>query len=246
MAVVAQHAQVVVRNLRVGAVQVDRVHRAAGHRAVRQRVIQPADLRLRQGIGAAQTRPAIAAVHELVGEAEAQRRVRAQVGDAFDAQLRRLVPAHADRVGVVEAQRVGDADAQWFQPDAQGGDVGVGGHVMQQFVAQRAGVLRVGVDVALAQGLPQDAGAAEFALVHGRHAGVARGQARDLAQDHRLGELLGADPRRLRDRQRGPQARQQHEGEAGMCGGHGAVGRVRCACTNRRTKSSAGRSRRSA
>ena len=31
----------------------------------------------RQGIGAAQTRPAIAAVHELVGEAQAQRRVRA-------------------------------------------------------------------------------------------------------------------------------------------------------------------------
>ena len=214
-AVVAQRAQVVVGDLRVGAVQVDRVDRTAGHRAVRQRVVEAAHLRLRQAVAPAQAGPAIAAVHELVGEAEAQVGMLQQVGNGLDAQPCGFIAAHADRIGVAEAERVGDADPQRLEPRAQGGDVRVRRHALQQFLGERAGVLGVGVDLAFEQGAPEDAGAAQFAPMHRIDAGLARTGQRQFAEDHRLGELLGADAHRRVLRRRGRQACAQQQDQRG-------------------------------
>ena len=71
-----------------------------------------------------------------------------QIRNAADVQPLRLLFAHPDRVGVVESQRIGDADAEFCEPLAQHCDARVGWHVVQQFVGDGAGVFGIGVDVA--------------------------------------------------------------------------------------------------
>ncbi len=48
----------------------------------------------------------------------------------------------------------------------------------------RAGVFRIDVYIAMLQSRPQDAGATQFALVHGSDARLVGADARDLAENH--------------------------------------------------------------
>ena len=69
--VVLEHAQAVVGDFGVGAVEVGDVERVAGEAAIGEVVVEAVG-GLRQPIGLAQTGPAVGALHELVAEAEAQ------------------------------------------------------------------------------------------------------------------------------------------------------------------------------
>ncbi len=79
MAVVLQHLQLVVRNFRIGAVQIGDLDGPALQRAIRQVVIQPGGA-LRQCIGAAHAGPAIGTLHEFIAQADLQVRMPGQIG----------------------------------------------------------------------------------------------------------------------------------------------------------------------
>ena len=101
--VVLEYAQAVVWDFGVGAVQIGGIERVAGEAAIGEVVVEAVG-RLRQGIGLAQAGPAVGALHEFVAEAEAQLRMLAQVADRADTECARFILAHADRVGVIEAE----------------------------------------------------------------------------------------------------------------------------------------------
>src|SRR6185437_6879776 len=174
-------------------------------------------------------------------------------GDIEDVQFCGFLRAHADRVGVVETERIGDADAERLQAGAQYIDACVLWHAVQQLVGERSGVFRIGIDVAMRECAPQDAGAAKRLPVLHVDTVFARGEPRDLAQDHRFGEVLGTDHdlrvvcvdgrRVARLCQRGQRhAREQHADEQrGEPAPHVLPpGRLRWAARNSRTKSFAG------
>ncbi len=109
--------------------------------------------------------PAIAAIHELVGEPDPQIRMLAQVRDARNAPRFSMLRTHPQRIGVVEAELAGHADAMTGQHIGQGGGryVGIG----QDLLDERAGVFGVRIDVATHERLPQKARAAQlFAMLH--------------------------------------------------------------------------------
>src|SRR3546814_8070121 len=87
----------------------------------------------------AQAGPAVGALHEFVAEAQAQVRMRTQVVDAVDAERLRARLVHAQRVAVVEAQRIGHRQAALRQRRAQRVDVSA--RHLQQYLRERAGVL---------------------------------------------------------------------------------------------------------
>ncbi len=66
-------------------------------------MLNAADIVMGQTIRVAETGPAVAAVHELVAEAEAELGMSAQVGDGTNAELDGPAFQHTDRIGVVEA-----------------------------------------------------------------------------------------------------------------------------------------------
>ncbi len=60
--------------------------------------------------------------------------------------------------------------------------------VVQDFLQQRAGVFRIGVDIAAQQCVPQHSRAAQLASVLGIGAGGLRGLPEQFAEYHRFGE----------------------------------------------------------
>jgi len=154
-------------------------------------VIQPFHALWLQVVGAAQGGPAVLAVHKLVRKTERQIRVLRQVADRLDVKAVSLFFAHGEGVGVVEAQRLGHAQAALAERRAQAvaGDVFAG----QQLLQDGAGIFRIGVDLAVAQGVPQEARAAKLIAVPDAKAGFAKQLRHHRAQQHVLGELLGAD-----------------------------------------------------
>ena len=152
--------------------------------------------------------PAVAAIHELVGEAEFQFRVRREVGDRADAQLLRQRLLHAERVRVVEAEKARHADAAFGERRLHVLDP-FDAFAREDFLADRPGVFRVYVDIAAQQRLPQHARPAELALVVGRYARLRRDPRDHFAQDDGLGELLGTNDDLLRERRNADRA--QHD-----------------------------------
>ena len=88
---------VVARDLRVGGIQVDRIHLARGERLVREPVVEAARRGLRQRVGRLQPRPAVVPPEELVGEPQPQVREAGKVGDAPDAVALGVLRAAAPR-----------------------------------------------------------------------------------------------------------------------------------------------------
>jgi len=115
----------------------------------------------------------------------------AQVANRLDAQRIGVGGAHAECIGVVEAERRGRGEAVAGQRIGQGVPLHVG--VAEDFLKQRAGVLGIGVDVAAAEGLPQKPGAAELFAVRHREALGPHQVCAHPAQNDVFGELFGAD-----------------------------------------------------
>ena len=162
--VVLQHGEPLAADLRVGGVEVRHVELPSRKRAVGDVMVEAADAGRGEAVALAHGRPAVAAVEELAGEPQAELRVAGQVGDAPDAQPLRHLPAHAQGVGVLEAERAGERDPSRLQGRAERGLVG--GHRAAQDLARICpGVLRVGVHVAPQQCLPEHAGAPEGLVV---------------------------------------------------------------------------------
>jgi hypothetical protein len=235
---VAQQAQVVAVDLGVGGVDIDHVCRAAGDGAVGERVRHAGDPVRRQIVGATQPLPAVVAIAELVAEGVAQVGMIAQIADGADAEPLRLTRPHRQRVAIRETQRRPDADASAAQRRAQASEAGSDRLPGEDLAAQRAGVLRIHVDVAAPQGAPEHARAAELQTQAHPGAGGADTIRGDVGEDHRLVEGLGADHHARRRRSlRGHAVQQRAEQEQGH-GLHAGGGQsTRCARTKRRTNS---------
>ena len=109
--IVGQGRQPVIGDLGIGRVQIDKVDIAGLEPAIGEVVVEPGDVGLWQPIAVAQAPPAVAAIDELVGKAERQVGMGAQIRDSRDPQRRRALRAHPHRVGVVEPERRRHADA---------------------------------------------------------------------------------------------------------------------------------------
>ena len=108
--IVGEHGQAVLVDLGVGRVDVDRIDLALGDGFVGEAVIEAARRRERQLVRALQSGPAVGAADELLRQPEPQLRMRLQIGQAGDAFGARVVAAHRQRVGVVEAERHRDRE----------------------------------------------------------------------------------------------------------------------------------------
>ena len=175
--IVDQHPQTMLLDLCVGGIEIGggdgtRVERAIGHV-----VIEPHHF-LVEPVAIPQRLPAVLTIEELVRQAEHQLRVGGQLRQGSNPEVRGLLLAHADGVGVVEPERLGHAHALLGQGRLEIGDR----TVAEDLLAQRAGVLGVGVDLTSHERVPHEPGPAELAPMLGRDAAA--------------GEELGGDLRR--------------------------------------------------
>ena len=252
MSVVAQQHEVVGLDVGVGRVGVRHLNRASRDGAIGELVRHAPNVVLRQVVGAAQTLPAVAAVQKLVGEAEDEPGVGAQVRDGLDVELLRERLTHGERVVVAEPEVGSHGDA--FCSEGGGESAPVVGELAtgEDLAGDGARVLGVDVNIAVTERVPQYAGAAELAPLRDAGAGLAGDVGRDVAENHRFGERLRShdDERPSRLLRRGGQSHQNRGGCYKRSAGHdGVSGRAsrcgRCARTNRRTRSLAGCSTRS-
>ena len=191
MPVVLEHAQPVALDLRVGRIDVHHLDAPGADGLVGEAVIEPRRRRLRQAVGALQSRPAVGAADELLRQAELERGMAREVGELGDAQGLRALPAHRERIGVVEAEPHARRETLWRQRGVQLLEVGIARQA-HDLGGDRAGVLGIDVDGAGLQRGKHDAGIAEPGPV------LAAGRARqDLAEDVGLGKALGADVDRV-------------------------------------------------
>ncbi len=193
-AVVFQHGQVQTTDLGVRRVELHAVDLAAADRLIREVVLDAAHLPHPQAVVRGQARPAVLPRQELVREREAELGVRLEVRDAPDPQPLRRLPAHRQRVAVVEAEGVADADALWAQGGAHRFETRPA-RGLKDRLGDRAGVFRVEVHLALLQRLEHDVRAPQVgSVLYGRLSRPGPQHPQRLAQDPRLRERLGADP----------------------------------------------------
>ncbi len=84
--IVLQHAEVVGPDLGVGRVELGGLDLAGGEGAIRQVVVEPPHVALREAVPVPQAGPAVGPLHEFVAEAELEFRMAPQVGERPDAQ----------------------------------------------------------------------------------------------------------------------------------------------------------------
>ena len=179
-----------------------------------------------EAVAALERRP-LRALEELVVAADLEPRgVRGELADALDAELARVRGAHAERVGVLEAERRGDLDrvlaAQELRDLGEHARAVLGKlRAVHQRRVDRARVLDVDVDLVRAQRVEGD-GRAERGERARRQAGRLRDPRGEQLGEHvLLGEGLGADHdlargearRGRREAQRGPRAQPREQPE---------------------------------
>ncbi|MEZ5980081.1 MAG: hypothetical protein R3F34_17975 [Planctomycetota bacterium] len=213
VAVVLEHAHVVLEQFAVGRVRVDEVRLAARECGVREAVLHRAHATELEAVELGESGVAVGAVVEL--DAEGRRDL---VGVGREVRDRVRVPALGDvlaqgeRVAVVEPERLELFDVVLAPQErlhreerAQGvRDLLLAVHHRRP---ARAGVVRVEVDVAREQRAEADRGPAELELAHDLEVGVLLEHLRhQLGQHHGLREVLAGDDdavgRRLRRRDR--------------------------------------------
>ena len=155
-------------------------------------MLDPEHVLLRQAVVTTQSRPAVAAVHELGAEAEDQPGVVAQVGHAFDAEALGQVLAHAEGEVVAEAERRAHDDPALGQQRAQL-RLGPGLLSSEDLVGERARVLGVDVDLSGDQRVEDQARAAEGLPMLGGGPRGRRHGADQLAEHDAFGEVLRSD-----------------------------------------------------
>ncbi len=167
-----------------------------------------------QVVRALQSRPAIGTPDEFLRKPEPQLGMRLEVGQARDIRVTRIVGAHRQRIGIVEAQRNTDRQPHWRQFGVEFGQRG-NAVELEDFLGDRAGVFGVDVDAAGRERVQHDCRIAQaLAVRRTRLAGRLRGLRQDLAQDVRLRETLGAHIQRRR-RERNRSAREHDESDNG-------------------------------
>src|SRR6185436_18154349 len=98
-----------------------------------------------QSVVTLQPRPAVRTLEKARVEGRAQPGVTGEVADGSQAQPRRLVASHGERVRVVEAQGVADENALGAERRPHGADRRES-RVLEDRVGDRARVFRIDVD----------------------------------------------------------------------------------------------------
>jgi hypothetical protein len=192
MSIVCQRDEFVLHDLRVGRVQIGHIQLAVGERAIREIVVEPANVFVRQPVALAQTGPAIRTLEELVTESQAQLRMRGELRHPLDSELARAVATHAQDVRIVETQRLRSPRARARQSGTQLRIVS-DGLLRKDLRPQSTAVLRIAIDVAALERAPQHARPTELTAMLRCLTGIARQLDADLAENHGLGEHLRAD-----------------------------------------------------
>src|SRR5205814_8100300 len=119
-----------------------------------------------------------------------------QIADRANAELSCAITAHDQRVGIVEAERLGHADSrlvklvrdlfkrQLIAP-------------LQNFLGDRAGVLGINVDLSGAKSFPDDDRTAHALTMLSGNSSIAKTSLGDFTENVGFSEFLGADPHRL-------------------------------------------------
>ena len=141
-------------------------------RAIGQVVVEPADVALGKPVAVAQAGPAVGPLHELVAEPEL--RARDGAADRTDCAMpsrAATVFAHADRIGVVEAERPAHAHPRSASA-ARSAALVTDLLARQDLAGDRAGVLGIDVELVGLERVEEDLRAAQLATMHGRDARV--------------------------------------------------------------------------
>src|SRR5205814_6459068 len=140
---------------------------------------------------------AVLEVEKLMREAELKRRMAHEIGDRAYAELVRAVRIHAERIGVVEAERYGNAETMLSDCRVQVLHR-CGFTSPEQLEGDRPCIFGIDVDRAAFERGKDNRRIAEPRVVRGcRFAGLTHRLRNDLAEDVRLGEPLRADLDRL-------------------------------------------------
>ena len=110
--VVLQGDEIVFADLGVGGIGVLHVNRTIPQRFVAESVIDPDDILGWELILSRERPPAIPAIKEFMGQAELQLRMASQIADRANLLSLGIGAPHDERVGVVEAELTGHADAK--------------------------------------------------------------------------------------------------------------------------------------
>ncbi len=110
--IVFQRDQVILRDLRIRRIGILDIDRPIPERFVAETVVDPLEILRGQLVTRGQRSPAVASIEKLVRQAELQLRMRAQIADRSNVASRGGVASHDQRVSVVEAEFIGNPDAE--------------------------------------------------------------------------------------------------------------------------------------
>src|SRR6266568_981457 len=190
--IVFQCYEIVFSDLRVGRVRVFDVDRTVRERGVTKRVIDSDDALRIQLVMLRQRSPAILSIQKFVGQPKLQFRMISKIADCTKTELVGTALRHHERVGIVEAERLGRADPglgqlscylferQWSGP-------------LQNLLRDGAGVFRIKVDLSAAKRFPKNDGATHPLPMLNRNSSINQTALRNFAEDIGLGEFLGTN-----------------------------------------------------
>src|SRR6266704_2019432 len=161
-----------------------------------------------------QRSPSILSIQKFVGEPKLEFRMVFQIADCAKTELFCATSQRHERVGIVEPERFGHADAGFAEL--------VRDLLERQFIAafqnllrDRSGIFRVSIDLAAAQRLPENDRAAHSLAMLSRNSSLDQAALRDFAEDIRFREFFRADNDRLssqRTRQKNKESRNEGAG----------------------------------
>ena len=132
-----------------------------------------------------------------MSESELQFRMLLQIADRSNTELARAIAPHDQGIRVVKPERLGHADCH-FTKSVRDLRNSYFIAAFQDLLDDRAGVLRISVDLSAAQRFPKNDRPAHALPVLGRNSGVTQRAVGNFAEDIGLGEFLGTDDDGLR------------------------------------------------
>src|SRR5207248_1514647 len=119
-----------------------------------------------------------------------------QITDCSNSECVCPIAPHDQRVGIVEAERLGHADSDfaklvrdWFKRQLIA--------AFQNFLGDRSGVLGINVDLSGAKRFPDDDRTAHALTMLSGNSSIAKTSLGDFTENVGFSEFLGADPHRL-------------------------------------------------
>src|SRR5438045_5467096 len=139
-----------------------------------------------------QRSPSILSVQQFVGEPKLEFRMVFQIADCAKTELFCATSQHHERVGIIEPERFGHADAGFAEL--------VRDLLERQFIAafqnllrNRSGIFRVSIDLAASQRLPENDRAAHSLAMLSRNSSLDQASLREFAEDIRLAQFHRTD-----------------------------------------------------